>query len=199
MPSTGINRSGLADEPTLRAELTALAQLERDRAARLDATHALLARWPTAEARSLAGALGLTRTHRLIAIAPGELAPCLADGTWGGRDYLALREWRAGDGLMFHVKQLGRLRALAVITRDPYDTTERSWQDTPRKTFRRRIDFRVLARLDDGIDTRAALAPLRGGDPARWFKGFVGTNHVIKPDDAAALLDAFEAALLASV
>lgn len=176
-----------------------LHELARDRAARLDAAQNLLSRWPPQEARPLARVLRVARTYRLITITAGDLAPCLDAGTWGGQDFMATRLLRAGDGLMFHVKQVGRLRALAIVTRDPHTASEPSWQDTPGKTFRHRVAFRVLARLEDGIDTRAVIAPLRAGEAPGWFKGFVATNHVLRPDDAAALLDAFEAALTASV
>lgn len=179
------------------AELLEL--LRANRAARLEAAEAILGRWwPTASARRLANALSLSRTHRILVVDPENFDICVEGGTWGAQSESALKNWKPGDALLFHVTKGGGIRATAITVGDVYRDDAPLWQDMRGKTYPWRLPFHLVARLDVGVPSRQVLEPLRPGAPANWFNGFIQSSHELTDEDAYALLDAFENALAES-
>ena len=195
-PTSTLRSDGVAARivPDALADL-----LAKDRAARLHAADALLLRWwPTAAARQLARALSLSRTHRLLIVDPENFDVCVQSGTWGSQTESALKKWRIGDALLFHVTKGGGIRATAVVAGDAYHDDAPLWQDMRGKAYPWRIPFRLAARLESGVATKTVLEPLRPGAAANWFNGFIQSSHSLSDEDAYALLDAFEDLLAAS-
>jgi hypothetical protein len=77
---------------------------------------------------------------------------CLGRRRWGDEKYERIIQIRPGDLLIFYIKRVHKLGAVAIATTSVYRSTEATWKD---RQYPYRIDFEILINPTAPVDIRS--------------------------------------------
>jgi HKD family nuclease/predicted RNA-binding protein len=118
---------------------------------------------------------------------------CLGRRRWGDEKYERISQIKPGDLLIFYIKGVHKLGAVAMATTPVYRSTEATWAD---RQYPYRIDFDILINPVAPIDFKPLIPQvsfLRRKDE-KWGTALQTSSLEIPEADAYLLMDAIRAA-----
>lgn len=138
------------------------------------------------------------RTGRkwLLVTSEENYVHCLARQRWGDENYQRISQIRPGDLLIFYIKGVHKLGAVAVATRSVYHSSEATWTD---REYRYRIDFVLLINPAAPIDFKPFIPQVSflPRKDAKWGTALQTSSLELPDSDAQLLIEAIGAAQMA--
>jgi hypothetical protein len=117
---------------------------------------------------------------------------CLGRRRWGDENYRRISQIRPGDLLIFYIKGVHKLGAVAVATTPVYRSSEATWRD---RQYPFRIDFFVLIDPSSPIDFRPFIPQVSflPRKDEKWGTALQTSCLDISDSDAQLLINAISA------
>lgn len=118
---------------------------------------------------------------------------CRGRGRWGDESYKRIRQIQPGDLLIFYIKGIHKLGAVAVARTPVYRSSENTWID---REYPFRVDFVVLIDPPAPVDFRPFISMMRflPRKDAKWGTALQTSSLELPEYDAQILIDAIGAA-----
>lgn len=118
---------------------------------------------------------------------------CLGRRRWGDENYRRISQIRPGDILIFYIKGVHKLGAVAVATTPVYRSSEATWRD---RQYPFRIDFFVLIDPSSPIDFRPLIPQVSflARKDQKWGTALQTSCLSISDADAQLLINTIKAA-----
>lgn len=143
---------------------------------------------------TLAGQLVTRHGQRWLLITSEEnYIRCRGRGRWGDENYRRISQIDPGDILIFYVKGIHKLGAVAVATTPVYKSSEHTWTD---REYPFRVDFAVMIDPPAPVDFRPLIPMmkfLRRKDE-KWGTALQTSSLQLPESDAQMLISAIGAA-----
>jgi len=129
----------------------------------------------------------------LLVTSEGNYFTCLGRRRWGDENYGRINQIKPGDLLIFYIKGVHKLGAVAMVTTPVYRSAEATWTD---RQYPYRIDFTVLINPAAPIDFKPLIPQVSflPRKDEKWGTALQTSSLALPEADAHLLMDTIRAA-----